>query len=162
MNWEAIGAIGEILGAVVVFASVVYLAIQIRDGSRVSQDEAFRGIGSTWISVFKELAEVENGHDILQGLQSYNTLEPSAKFRFDSLMHMLFTALEGGIASFQSGSVDEEAEECIKSYLSRYFCYPGMFEWWQESKTIFVPPVREWIDRQFPSLEAKTGYWEIR
>jgi hypothetical protein len=162
MNWEAIGAVGEMLGATVVFASVVYLAIQVRTSSRVSQDEAFRGIGDTWIGVFKELADVENGNDILQGLQGYNALEPNEKFRFDSLMHMLFTTLEAGISSFQSGIYDEEAEECMKSYLSRYYCYPGMFEWWQESKTSFVPPVREWIDRQFPSLEAKSGYWEIR
>jgi hypothetical protein len=128
MNWDAIGAIGEMLGATVVFASVVYLAIQVRIGSRVSQDEAFRGLGDSWIAVFKELADVENGNDILQGLQGYNALEPNEKFRFDSLMHMLLTALEGGIASFQSGSVDEETEECVKSYLSRYYCYPGMFE----------------------------------
>jgi hypothetical protein len=95
MSWEAIGAIGDMLGAVVVFASVVDLAIQIRDSSRQSQDEAFRGIGDTWVGVFKELADVENVNDILQGLQSYNTLEPRRKFRFDTLMHMLFTALEG-------------------------------------------------------------------
>ncbi len=30
MNWDAIGALGEILGASAVFASLIYLAIQIR------------------------------------------------------------------------------------------------------------------------------------
>ncbi len=30
MNWEAIGAVGELLGAMVVFASVVYLAVALR------------------------------------------------------------------------------------------------------------------------------------
>jgi hypothetical protein len=30
MNWDAIGAIGEIAGAVAVFGSLVYLAIQIK------------------------------------------------------------------------------------------------------------------------------------
>ena len=34
MNWEAAGAVGEILGAVAVFATLVYLARQIRDNSR--------------------------------------------------------------------------------------------------------------------------------
>ena len=30
LNWEAIGALGEIVGAVAVIATLVYLAIQIR------------------------------------------------------------------------------------------------------------------------------------
>ena len=34
MNWEAIGAIGEVLGAAFVFASLVYLATQIRQSRR--------------------------------------------------------------------------------------------------------------------------------
>jgi hypothetical protein len=48
----------------------------------------------------------------------------------------------------------------MKSTFKRFFSYPGMFEWWQQSKTSFVPQVRGWVDRQFPSLEAKSGYWE--
>ena len=33
MNWEAIGATGEVVGAVAVFATLVYLAIQIRQNT---------------------------------------------------------------------------------------------------------------------------------
>ncbi len=34
MNWEAIGAIGEILSAITVIASIFYLSIQIRQNTR--------------------------------------------------------------------------------------------------------------------------------
>ena len=34
MNWEAIGAIAELLGAFGVIASLIYLATQIRQNSR--------------------------------------------------------------------------------------------------------------------------------
>ena len=34
MNWEAIGAIGEIVGAVAVVLTVGYLAVQIRQNTR--------------------------------------------------------------------------------------------------------------------------------
>ena len=43
MNWEAIGAVGDLLGAMVVFASVVYLAVQIR----LCGDIEYRCTGST-------------------------------------------------------------------------------------------------------------------
>ena len=35
MNWEAIGAVGEILGALAVFASLIYLARQIRQNTQM-------------------------------------------------------------------------------------------------------------------------------
>ena len=35
MNWEAIGAVGEVLGAIGVIATLVYLAVQIRQNSTV-------------------------------------------------------------------------------------------------------------------------------
>ena len=34
MNWEAIGAIGEVMGALVVIVTLGYLAIQIRQNTR--------------------------------------------------------------------------------------------------------------------------------
>ena len=161
MNWEAIGAIGDMLGAAVVFASVIYLALQIRDGSRISQNEAVRGTADTWNALFKELADAENASVILRGLGSYDTLEPSDKFRFDMLMHMLFNTLESTVSSLESEFVFDEVMENCERTLDRFFAYPGMFEWWRQSKTEFLGPVQEWVDRQFPRLDPKSDYWGI-
>ncbi len=38
MNWEAIGAIGEIVGALAVIVTLIYLALQIRYTHRVAAD----------------------------------------------------------------------------------------------------------------------------
>ena len=46
MNWDAIGAIGELFGGIIVVASVVYLAAQIRLHIKTSQDEAYREVFS--------------------------------------------------------------------------------------------------------------------
>lgn len=39
MNWEAIGAIAEVIGAVAVVASVIYLAFQVRENTRLSAEQ---------------------------------------------------------------------------------------------------------------------------
>jgi hypothetical protein len=38
MNWEAIGAVGEILGATVAFITLVYLAMQVRPARHTAID----------------------------------------------------------------------------------------------------------------------------
>ena len=42
MNWDAVGAIGELLGAAVVVITVIYLASQVRQNTTASRAEALR------------------------------------------------------------------------------------------------------------------------
>ena len=42
INWDAIGAIGEIVGAAAVVVSLVYLARQMRMSNKLARSEAFR------------------------------------------------------------------------------------------------------------------------
>lgn len=46
MNWDAMGAIAEILGATAVFASLIYLAIQIRGNTNQSAAQMFQSTAS--------------------------------------------------------------------------------------------------------------------
>ena len=47
MNWEAIGAIAEIIGAIAVVVTLAYLAIQIRDGTRIARSATRQAIAET-------------------------------------------------------------------------------------------------------------------
>lgn len=50
MNWDAIGAIGEILGAAAVVVSLIYLASQIRLSNMQAQGDAY----SQWMTTFND------------------------------------------------------------------------------------------------------------
>ena len=40
VNWEAVGAIAEMLGAVAVFLTLAYLAVQVRQSNIVTREQA--------------------------------------------------------------------------------------------------------------------------
>jgi len=42
MHWEAIGAIGEVVGAAAVVATLIYLARQVRQSNAVAAAQAFQ------------------------------------------------------------------------------------------------------------------------
>jgi hypothetical protein len=46
MNWEALGAIGEIVGAVAVVVTIAYLAVQIRQNTRAVKSSVFSELQS--------------------------------------------------------------------------------------------------------------------
>ena len=45
MNWEAISALGQIVGAIAVVISVVYLATQVRGNARLEPDDDYAFAG---------------------------------------------------------------------------------------------------------------------
>jgi hypothetical protein len=56
MNWDAIGAIGQILGSVAVFVTLGYLAVQVRDARSEARralsqgrGEAVRAVNTAWL-----------------------------------------------------------------------------------------------------------------
>ena len=77
MNWDAIGAVGEIIGAAGVIITLAYLATQIRQNTNQLKGEAISSINDTEIVLTKEL---RGDHDlfvlIIRGTSVWGALEP--------------------------------------------------------------------------------------
>jgi hypothetical protein len=65
VNWEAIGAIGEILGAMAVFFSLVYLALQVRQNSRYVQSQNI----NSQAEQLQKFAEIQAMPQVLSSLK---------------------------------------------------------------------------------------------
>ena len=55
MNWEAIGAIGEIIGALAVVVTLAYLAVQVRNSTRIARSATRQAIAETAMEHGKHL-----------------------------------------------------------------------------------------------------------
>ena len=51
MNWDAIGAVGEILGAIAVVVSIGYLSIQIRSNTRAMKASGGFDATHSWADI---------------------------------------------------------------------------------------------------------------
>ena len=64
MNWEALGALAELLGAISVFLTLIYLARQINENSKLQKISAYNAMITgfsdlySWIGTSRELAAV--------------------------------------------------------------------------------------------------------
>ena len=59
MNWEMIGALGELLGAVVVVGSIVYLASQVRHNTAVARSDVGRELAARFSELNQGIATDE-------------------------------------------------------------------------------------------------------
>ena len=88
MNWEAIGAIGEIIGALAVFITLVYLALQIKQNTNAVHSAALDSTVNT-ISVARQ--SIYENDDVaqvyLKGLSSPDELSDLERLKFRLLVH---------------------------------------------------------------------------
>jgi len=163
MNWEAIGAIGEVIGAGAVVLSLLYLATQVRHGARSSEDAAFRDTFSATNAHFASMAEGENAEVIIKGLQDFSSLNSKEKYVFDNLMGALIVYVESTYSANQADFMSDETMENWSFYLrTRLLSYPGWRAWWELSKGIFISPVQDWIDRQIELTDDGQDFYDLR
>jgi len=111
MNWEAIGAVGELVGAVAVVATLIYLAGQLRQNTnavRSATYQAFNDSSFSWAD-----SHIENA-EIVAKIESYTSLDqltPEERVFWRGLMFKSFTIMESNFLHHRAGTMDDDVFE---------------------------------------------------
>ena len=147
MSWEAVAAIGEIIGALAVVFSLVYLSLQIRSGTKALRttlrDSAFRYLNE-WnyaLSTDEELPWI-----FKRGLTNPADLNDKEVTRFHHMLYSFFKVFENTYLHYLDGSIAKEAWENNKEILFLYSMQKGAKEYWQNRQAIFDPRFRELVE----------------
>lgn len=158
MNWEAIGAVAELLGATGVIASLVYLGRQIQASSEnVSQNTkaliSNRDVSSMEFALSNYMPQVENAELaalMLKGHSRPDELTDVEQYRFGFMMAAAFESHQTMFLQHGANSVSPD----LWSYYSRQFdgfCRtPGVARWWKASRGRFDAVFAEYIDQKIP------------
>ncbi len=147
MNWNAVGAIAELLGAIAVVASLVYLASQVRSGTRAlrttMRDGAYRSL-QEWNYVV--LAQPDLSWIYQRGLIDPSTLDERDAARFVNLMYSWFKVFENIYLHSLEGSVAPEVWEHNKNIFAALVCQPGAQKYLEYRRSIFDPKFVQMLD----------------
>lgn len=108
MNWEAIGAIAESIGALGVIASLLYLAGQVRSGTRAAAVRA--KLDSTdMLNKFIDLliADPQLNDIYLRGLADLGALSREEYFRFSNMSLKAFWFFSASHFQYQSKTITD-------------------------------------------------------
>ena len=150
MNWEAIGAIGEIIGAAAVVLTLGYLAVQIRQNTRVVRLSAFQTTTDRQHQWFVELArDPEVARVYSAGLVDPNSLNENERTRFDALVLMQMRNWEDVFLHHRRALVEDEVWAARYSGIKIFVKEPGMIWVWKRRKLMFTPVFREFMEQEF-------------
>jgi hypothetical protein len=148
MDWTMVGAVGEVLGGAGVIVSLLYLASQVRVGSRADQSARFEGAQdavSDWtqsLATDAELAEI-----VLRGAtQGGSALRPVELWRFYASLNLLFRSYERMCMYDREGVVHHWGKEAFDHSLRDLLGFPGFRQYWSERRHWFVPVMQREVD----------------
>ena len=153
MNWEAVGAIANLLAALGVIATLIYLAIQIRQNTKAVRSSSIQNLVQSLSTTAQ--AAVENTHIIpllLKANAGAGALTEEERTQLHFWFIMTIRRFEGVYFQRDLGFVDAAVIEGFeRSHIAILASKSGQ-AWWTSSKEIFnsgfVTYVEELLNRR--------------
>ena len=145
MNWEMLSAIGQLVAAVGVIPSLLYLAVQIREQNKERRRAGINILTAQWSELVKTPQESrEFAAVFLRGMGSFHDLDAPDKLRFSAFFTRFTRNCEGMFIYYRDGALEKPVWDGVERTISDYFAYPGPREWW--------PTRKHWLTDEFRSV----------
>jgi hypothetical protein len=134
MNWEFLGAGAEILGAVALVASLIYVGRQFRHSSTYALESIY------FQSIQNFTSSAENAGLLIKGNKDYESLSEEEKFQFGALHYNLFAVSEVIYLQYKRGLTNRETAQRVMKALQIYRGLPGFDAYWNSTLKRLLQP----------------------
>ena len=150
MDWEAAGAVGEIVGAIAVVASLAYLAVQIRTQNREARAASVHEVLQHYSNAVSRLHEPEMADIWVAAMESFDGLTPSQRLRFVIYLTVAVRSFEDAYYQWRQDRLEDDVWRALLTSLTDVKSTDGFARFWQLRRHHFRPEFADYID----SLEA--------
>ena len=149
MYWEAIGAVGELLGAILVGATLIYLAFHLRQNTRALTSSPFQAVSSSMGSNMEFFAGDPTVSALLLKTQDgLGELTAEERVRVGFVLAMAVRRIETVFVQRSLGFIEARLTEGFERSAVSGFATGGAREWWEATKQAFSDDFASWFDQQ--------------
>ena len=162
MTLADLASLGSFVSGIAVLVSLVYLASQVRQGTKAARSQMHQSIVSGWLGV----ADLISGHaDVFtRGLAAdesrFTAMSDTDKLSFVTLAMAMFRHYENIYLQVQEGYVRQDDWAAWTRHLLMYFAMPGIKTMWKMRRSSFSPSFVAFVESAPPSpLSAPTDFF---
>jgi len=157
VNWEAISAIGQIVGALAVVISLIYLAREIRSNARAARQASME----TLIGWLRQLTERPDLRELYyRGLYDFGSLKGADLVGFSALMNQLFHIFQEMYFQHLDGNLEQRVWREVEVALPEFIAYPGVQAWWRSRSHWFSEEFAKFGDQVQHAAKPPSMYRE--
>ena len=163
MSWDIVGAISEVVGALGIIVTLVYLALQVRQNSAHLAESAklteAGQIEATTNAVMEQRNMLILNPELLdlqtRGNQDYLSLDSSERLKFDLMMRNGFHLSQTMYLRHLLFSHDPENHEGATKRLDQSLRMQGVRDWLDQNEVDWRPEFREWIESAIERIDRE-------
>ena len=151
MSLEQAALISQIISAVAVIASLIFVGFQLSQHTRAVRASTSQAHSATYVQALTGLFDGEMASIWRRGLSDFDTLDDDEKVRFMAFTSSIFRFYEASYVQMRRGQLDPAHWRTVEQQLASIAGQPGIGSWWRLR--------RAWHSEDFQSLFESVTRW---
>ena len=160
LNWDAIGAIGEVAAAITVIASLLFVGFQLRQNGAIEKANAQRDLLSQtadWMAMTASDPLIFEA--VRECLVDYNSAERIVQDRFNSWAWGILFIIEQAVYMHRDGFINDSSYTGFERGILSVLNTNGGRQWWDLSSSIVSSDVGNHIQQRLDETEGTIPPW---
>ena len=154
MNWNAVGAIGEVLGALAVLITLVYLALQVRQNTKAMKRTAFQELINYYGTITDFYSTREGAELVAKARHGLDLLDEPDRIRILNLVGKSFAHLQNVHQQWTEGLINESQWNQLSAVIVATLSSKSTRAIWDFTKDRYSLEFQSWVD----SFEGDESY----
>jgi hypothetical protein len=159
MNWDALGAFAELVGAAGVIGSLLYLAAQVRTSNRAAAVQA-KLESTRLLNDFMDLLiqRPELNQLMLKGRKGLDSLSPDEYHQFSNISLKAFWFFSAGHFQFRRGTLAESDWFELQAVIDYWLRSQGCRDWWRKlGRSMYGDEFAAFVESEISRFAAQQG-----
>jgi hypothetical protein len=141
VNWEAIGAVGEVVGALAVVITLLFLSQQLRQNTRTVRKAYRSQMAETVSNSISVMQNPEFARVMVIALNDSDSMTPEDRVVFGSFILSILRIWEDAYFQWVDGDYESGAWRANRVYMLDTLSIPGVYSFFETRKA--------WLDSRF-------------
>jgi len=141
MNWDAIGAVGEVVGALAVVVTLLFLSLQLRQNTRTVRNAYRSQMAETVSNSIAVMQNPDFARILVVAMNDSDALSPEERVVFGSFILRISRIWEDAYFQWLEGDYESGAWRANRAYMLDTLSNPGARKFFETRKS--------WLDARF-------------
>jgi hypothetical protein len=160
MSLEQASLLAQIISAIAVFASLIFVGVQLQQNTKAVRAASSQAHSATYLGLTTPIvSDTEFSRIWREGMASIDSLSGSEVVRFFAFASGLFRFFESSRVQWLRGQLDNEHWHTIEQQAISFSVQPGIKSFWRMRRHWHCQEFRNWFE-MLPESEARPIYYE--
>ncbi len=153
---QDLGSLGEFVGAIGVFFSLIYLARQMHQNTTSVRAASFNSMTENSIRLLEHtLADGDFAEFLHRAQQDPSSLTPGEMVRWDAYMTAVYRHFGNLVYQYRVGALDRQMWQSYRDTLKKHLRMRSWQDWFENNKEAFSTSLVELVSTVVGELEAE-------